>query len=431
MPIYNSLVKRPPANRLAYPDTLSATPRNEYIGALADFLAKSYSPERTQQMQGTARFLGAPAISQTLDRLSYGEPLTTGAGGLGGTTRIRPEALEAGMTVAPMIGPSARASTQAAMVVGRAGERYAERVVPEILNRGGMPAQMLQDLAQGTRRNIFIGENSKTWNAANAAKAVEMEKAGVAPEEIWAATGTFRGPEGKLRQEISDKGSKITEEVFNQISANKQFKGPMAQGLAHEELYNAYPQTGQIPTLMFADITPSGTILKGKPGTFQIGQITAGGPSTMDQRSVALHELQHAIQQREGFPGGGSPRMFKPNDVFTTQALEDSAIIDKLMRGSNLDQYQAQQRFESLFKRKPTAGAFAALERIGTGQELDAARDASRLADNPMESYRRLAGEAEARAVQKRRNLTPEQRLATFPYESYDVPINQLIVRTP
>jgi len=388
-------------------------------------------------MQGTARFLSMPAISQTLDRLSYGEPLTTGAGGLGGTTRVRPEALEAGMAVAPMAQPvtmaslqAARAARQAALQAGRAGERYAERVVPEILNRGGMPAQMLQDLAQGTRRNIFIGENSKTWNAGNAAKAVELEKAGVAPEEIWAATGTFRGPEGKLRQEISDKGSKITEEVFNQISANKQFKGPMAQGLAHEELYNAYPQTGQIPTLMFADITPSGTILKGKQGTFQIGQITAGGPSTMDQRSVALHELQHAIQQREGFSGGGSPKMFKPNDVFTTQALEDSAIIDKLMRGGNLDQYQAQQRFESLFKRKPAAGAFAALERVGTGKELDAARDASRLADNPMESYRRLAGEAEARAVQKRRNLTQEQRLATFPYESYDVPINQLIVGT-
>jgi hypothetical protein len=150
MPIYNSFVKRPPANRLAYPDTLSATPRNEYIGALADFLAKSYSPERTQQMQGTAKFLGAPAISQTLDRLSYGEPLTTGAGGLGGTTRIRPEALEAGMTVAPMIGPSARAGTQAAMVVGRAGERYAERVVPGIMERGGLGAEILNAVANRT-----------------------------------------------------------------------------------------------------------------------------------------------------------------------------------------------------------------------------------------------------------------------------------------
>ena len=129
---------------------LKATPRNKLLGLLSDFVAQSYSPQRTQQLQGTAKFLGAPAISQTLDRLSYGEPLTTGTGGLGGTTRIRPEALEAAMTVAPMIGPAARAGTQAAMATGRAGERLAERVVPQIMERGGLPAELLQGMSRGT-----------------------------------------------------------------------------------------------------------------------------------------------------------------------------------------------------------------------------------------------------------------------------------------
>tara|TARA_R110000823_G_scaffold305844_1_gene428073 strand:+ start:305 stop:1732 length:1428 start_codon:yes stop_codon:yes gene_type:complete len=153
MPITNALAQRP-ANMLAYQDTLSATPRNEYLGALADLIAQSYSPQRTQQMQGTARFLSMPAISQTLDRLSYGEPLTTGAGGLGGTTRIRPEALEAAMAVAPVAQPAtmatlqaARAARQAALQAGRAGERYAERVVPGIMERGGLPAEMLTAMA--------------------------------------------------------------------------------------------------------------------------------------------------------------------------------------------------------------------------------------------------------------------------------------------
>ena len=153
MPIYNALADRP-SNMLAYPDALRATPRNEYLGALADLIAQSYAPQRTQQMQGTARFLSMPAISQTLDRLSYGEPLTTGAGGLGGTTRIRPEALEAGMAVAPMAQPTtmatlqaARAARQAAMQAGRAGERYAERVVPGIMEQGGLPAEILNAMA--------------------------------------------------------------------------------------------------------------------------------------------------------------------------------------------------------------------------------------------------------------------------------------------
>jgi len=144
MPIYNNALTQRPANRLAYQESIGPVPRNEYLGALADFLAQSYSPERTQQMQGTARFLSLPAISETLDRLSYDEPLTTGAGGLGGTTRIRPEALEAAMAVAPTAKPvtmatleAARQARRAALAGGRAGERYAERVLPGIMERGG------------------------------------------------------------------------------------------------------------------------------------------------------------------------------------------------------------------------------------------------------------------------------------------------------
>lgn len=120
MPTYQNALTQQPANRLAYQDRIGATPRNEYLGALADFLAQSYAPQRAQQMQGVAQFLQVPAVSQTLDRLSYGEPLTTGAGGLGGTTRVRPEALEAAMAVAPLAQPATMASLQAARVARQA-----------------------------------------------------------------------------------------------------------------------------------------------------------------------------------------------------------------------------------------------------------------------------------------------------------------------
>lgn len=158
MATYSNALTQRPANMLAYQDSIGPVPRNEYLGALADFLAQSYAPQRTQQMQGVAKFFNAPEISQTLDRLSYGEPLTTGAGM---TTRIRPEVLDAAMAVAPAVKPAtmaslqaARAARQAALTAGMAGERYAERVIPQIMERGGMPAQMLQDLAQGTTSNM-------------------------------------------------------------------------------------------------------------------------------------------------------------------------------------------------------------------------------------------------------------------------------------
>ena len=151
MPIYQNSLTQQPANRLAYQDRIGATPRNEYLGALADFLAQSYAPQRTQQMQGVAQFLGVPAVSQTLDRLSYGEPLTTGAGM---TTKVRPEAIEAAMTLAPLYRPAgmaAKGAEQATMAAGKAGERYAEKVLPGIMERGGLPAEIALELVQGSR----------------------------------------------------------------------------------------------------------------------------------------------------------------------------------------------------------------------------------------------------------------------------------------
>ena len=156
MPTYNNALTDQPANRLAFPSSIGPVPRNEYLGALADFLAKSYSPERTQQMQGISQLLGMPAVSRTLDMMSYGDPLTTGAGGLGGTTRVKPDVLEAAMTVAPLGKPATMATLQAARLARQAA--MAGKVLPIGMSTeavGGMsflrpsaPQQAALDLAQ-------------------------------------------------------------------------------------------------------------------------------------------------------------------------------------------------------------------------------------------------------------------------------------------
>ena len=414
MPIYQNALAQRPANMLAYQDTLSATPRNQVLGYLADLAAASYAPQRTQQMQGMAQFLSLPAVSQTLDRLSYGEPLTTGRGM---TTQIRPEAIEAAMAVAPLAQPvtmatlqAARAARQAAMAGGRAGEKLAERAIPQIMERGGMPAQLAMDLTQGSRRNIFVGEKSKTWNAANAAKAVEMEKAGVSPQDIWMATQTFRGPEGKLRQEVSDTGAKLTlgqgkPDAYGAIEA-KTFEG----ALDHPRLQQAYPELNDInfqhwpkEEYLGANFDPTDNV------------ITMGQKAMEPERGVALHELQHAIQRKEGFAKGGSP----------SNVLDDwyAGINQEL--GSLSKQMDALPEFERRFD-KSKQEQYSMLRK-----NYDDLMN-KKLYDPPdqEEMYRRLAGEAEARAVQKRMNMTDTQRRVIFPYESYDVPINQLIVRT-
>jgi hypothetical protein len=58
-------------------------------------------------------------------------------------------------------------------------------------------------------------------------------------------------------------------------------------------------------------------------------------------------------------------------------------------------------------------------EGMGLGGKLEAGLD----------EYRRLAGEAEARAVQARMGLTAKQRRELFPLDSYDIPAASLIYR--
>jgi len=57
-------------------DSVRTQPQNAVLGSIADFLKQTYSPRRTQQMQGTMEFLGVPALARTAERLSYGQPIT-------------------------------------------------------------------------------------------------------------------------------------------------------------------------------------------------------------------------------------------------------------------------------------------------------------------------------------------------------------------
>jgi len=110
--------------------TIRPTPRNRVSGFLADLLelgAKGYDVGSTLQAGGPitegklstpiSDLLGIPELQRTLNRVSYNEPLTTGTGY---TTRLRPDTLSAAMTVAPMVGPTAKAGAAGARMAGTA-----------------------------------------------------------------------------------------------------------------------------------------------------------------------------------------------------------------------------------------------------------------------------------------------------------------------
>lgn len=263
---------------------------------------------------------------------------------------------------------------------------------------------------------MFIGKGARTWDALAAARAKDLEKAGLDARTIWQQTGTWKGLDGKWRQEISDAPAKITDDVFFGIKEKQRFEGPMSQALSHQDLYSAYPDTGKIQSGFYAWKTPEGSY-QSKTDT-----ITAGGPGTTSQKSAALHELQHSIQQREGFASGGSPSTM----VLALEKLADQKRqkAQEMFRLSS-----ANDPLDPLRLVKPGARK-KGLELEKEARSLDQkAMDAYRSEQAKFDLYQRLAGEAEARATQSRMNLTQEQRRATFPEESYDVPINELIIR--
>ena len=261
------------------------------------------------------------------------------------------------------------------------GQQLADALSLLSLPGGKTAASMMMGAVPGADSAMFIGSKAKTWDAAAAARAVEMEKVGVPAKQIWSETGTFRGADGKLRQEIDDSGA-----TFSGLPMKP---APVNASLQHDPFSAAYPNEMQMPAMYSSTLAPG---VRAQYGTFE-GETGILGAADTDT-STMLHELQHAVQAREGFARGGNPEEFT--------------------------------NYSNALKR---AKANAGVDPVTGDADFVIEDQIKRYGEDPYEAYRRLAGEAEARATQARMNMTPAQRRATFPYESYDVPVNQLIVR--
>lgn len=282
---------------------------------------------------------------------------------------------------------------------------------------------------------MFIGGLAKTWNASAATKAKKLEALGVDARKIWQETGTWRGPDGKWRQEISDKDA-----LFNaSLVAGKRVEndlpigyagldlGPTVGGiLEHQPLQAAYGTGLTSGTRIGNKNTMFGDGVQGAIDAS--GVVTINAPAKADQaRSTTLHELQHAIQQHEGFARGGSSTM-----AFLPQNKEAFALLAQKRREMHtplsLDEY-TRQAWGMDAPTDEVQKAYA--DYVKTIKQTALSPEADRAAQEwaGKEYYRRLAGEAEARATQARANMTQQQRMAMFPEDSYDVPIGNLIVR--
>ena len=144
-------------------DTIAPTPRNKLLGLLADaaqgvsdFAAKPFGYNNPPG-ELVAGLLGVPDIAKTLDRLSYGEPLTTGTGM---TLRPREEAVNAAMAALPLGATLGKGAIDAGVYAAQKAAPVIERVVPRIMKRGGLPAEILRGMSQQTVSPLTVWHGS-------------------------------------------------------------------------------------------------------------------------------------------------------------------------------------------------------------------------------------------------------------------------------
>lgn len=113
---------------LDYEDTIQATPRNPFLGGVADLLGQAYKlPEMPRMGVPGLDFmaanrnrlldlLGVGDVQKTTEALSYGNRLGTGAGM---TYQPLPETVGAAIAAAPMVAPATRMAGEGAMATGR------------------------------------------------------------------------------------------------------------------------------------------------------------------------------------------------------------------------------------------------------------------------------------------------------------------------
>jgi hypothetical protein len=269
---------------------------------------------------------------------------------------------------------------------------------------------------------MFVGAGSKAFDKAMAFTASKMEKKGVSPQEIWKETGTVRGPDGQWRQEISDKeafikGNKPFEDVImgaydrGVLETGKQlYKTNVGDVMYHNTLKQAYPELMAIETqMMRKGSNARGSLGTDKASNEQILSVKKDLPPE-EARSTMLHELQHAVQEKEGFAVGGN---------VDTMARLRSTIYDKIGDlNSQMGSYV-----------KAMDASTDPLEKAALKQQYDAAmEERMKLVPfaqiEPVDAYRSLIGEAEARLTQTRRDLNSAQRKKFFPFEFQDKNLN-------
>ena len=308
-----------------------------------------------------------------------------------------------------------------------AEERELRDNLVERMRKGGLDVvtdseemQRVIDTENERTRNMFVGEKGATEadkaeevssRLDNLSVARRMEEAEKDAKAIKMATGWERGSDGKWRYETSDIKPKPFEEWMNKKNLKL---GDIID--SDSGLFEMYPELKDFKVTRGKGKSTNAAIYTGL-GKIEINfskfKPYMSIPSNREKidgilHRVINHEIQHAIQDSEGFAQGVSPNAFRPD-----------APIGKLREMEEADGRMVERYNAMSYTEKALGEGVRLKERI-----LENRKEYNALASKyrfGMDGYTRAAGEVEARNTEKRIGMTEEERRASLASETEDV----------
>lgn len=327
----------------------------------------------------------------------------------------------------------------ASVLAPAAAAKYSGKAAQGVVDSLAMASMPADDAAQrfmADQSGAFAGVRAKTSDLGALERAEDMTASGASRDDIWRDTGWFQGVDGMWRFEIDDSASRLRART-DEVALKK--RPDLGASFQHQELFDAYPQLSEL------GLRPDYARASEVRGTYRGDEnLVTISPFTLrdrgQARSTILHELQHGVQDIEGFSRGGNVRVGREvaNDDLWGLAFKAQSKLDETVAALP-PEYKRQwemylelggdRRFNMEDRMMSNEVLAPVLELEWETRRLGEMAQSGVDADAAFEAYRRLAGETEARNVQRRQDFGPSARPAAPPWATQDVPDERQIVR--
>ncbi len=196
----------------------------------------------------------------------------------------------------------------------------------------------------------IAGEKAKTANIAKLEEAKKRLENGEDKQKVWEETGWYIAKDGKPRFEISDRDFKVNEKAIDKwLEDDKAYITPhthvdisnkLYDFISHKELFEAYPELKDYSVQLYDEPSTTRGSFSAENKTIKINMDFyddlkspnrfARDDSRTELKKTLIHEIQHAIQDYEGFAKGSNPESVLKKKIKVAQYEAKRAKREKL-----------------------------------------------------------------------------------------------------